>query len=53
MTRIEQEPDPPCESSQDGLLCVHFENAHLLNYVLRIPYCVRAGETATFQMRNP
>ena len=32
-------------------MCVHIENP--LFSELRIPYCVRAGETATFQLRYP
>ena len=33
------------------LMCVHIENP--LFSELRIPYCVRAGETDTFQLRYP
>ena len=33
------------------LMCVHIESK--LFSELRIPYCVRAGETATFQLRYP
>ena len=32
-------------------MCVHIENS--LFSELRIAYCVRAGETATFQLRYP
>jgi hypothetical protein len=32
-------------------MCIHIENP--LFSELRIPYCVRAGETATFQLRYP
>ena len=42
-------PPPPPDFCH--LMCVHIENP--LFSELRIPYCVRAGETATFQLRYP